>query len=58
MADEEQQADIERYDIPKGVKKAVKDGPLDASDLEEHGREGKASDGNTLTGANEDKPHD
>ena len=58
MADPEEQADIERYDIPKGVKKAVKDGPLDASELEEDGREGKASGGNTLTGADEDKPHD
>ncbi len=53
---DEKQADIDNYDIPKGVKKAVKDGPLDASELEEDGREGTSGPGSGTTKHNEDNP--
>ncbi len=58
MADpEERQAGIDHFDIPKGVKKAVKDGPLDASELEEDGREGTSGPGSGTTKHDENHPH-
>jgi hypothetical protein len=53
---DEKQADIDRFDIPKGVKKAVKDGPLDASELVEDGREGHAGPGSGVTKHSENHP--